>query len=237
MWDRSADWLPGLVANSSQGNPRPDGEGNGVWSYEWVQGGGFGSANPWYAQPSELLVWDPDWYGINNGQAWVRHDNMNPPIFRDRMTHNVHESASDSMPLLRWANPVGSTAVDILGSLNVVWSGDNYFGVPVAVEVVIAVNDFSTGTTTPVLAETVEKPSPFPTQLDTASLPVSLTAIELDEGDSLLFSLRGQTTVSGDGRWVILEDNIQIFNNPPIPAPGAFALLGLGSLVAARRRR
>jgi uncharacterized protein (TIGR03382 family) len=236
VWDRSADWVPGLVANSSQGNPRPDGEGNAVWSYEWVEGGGLGSANEWYAQPSNLLVWDPDWYGINNGRAWTRNDNVNPPIFQDRMTHNVHVDSSSAIPLLRWVNPAGATRVDIEGALNVIWSGHELFGVPVAVDVVIAHNDFSTGVTTPLLATTVDKPQPFPTVLDSTSIDVDITSIELDEGDSLLFSLRGQRAFEGDGRWVIMEDAVQIIHTP-IPAPGAIALIGLAGAVTLRRRR
>ena len=38
-----------------------------------------------------------------------------------------------------------------------------------------------------------------------------------------------------DGQWNILIDTV-VFNQN-IPAPGAMALLGLGGLVAARRRR
>jgi hypothetical protein len=236
-WDRSTDWAAGPVAGSTTGNPMPDAQGMSVWSYEWVQGGALGSANEWFAQPSSLSVWDPDWHGINGGAtgAWVQADNVNPPIFQDRMTHNVHHTSSASMPLVRWMNPIGDgTQVNLNGELNVIWSGDSYTGVPVSVDVVIAMNDFSTGQTTPLLATTVDKPLAFASILDSTTIDVDLTGVALDEGDSLLFSLRGQEDFEGVGRWVILQDNVQI---SLVPAPGAFALLGLAGVASLRRRR
>ena len=236
-WDRSNEWMPGPSAGANIGNPSPDTTGSSVWSYEWVQGGALGSANEWFAQPTTMSVWDPDWFGINSGGAWVQADNMNPPIFSNRMTHNVHEASAASMPLVRWMNPAGNGAlVDIVGDLNVIWSGDGYVGEPVAVDVVIAMADASTGLTTPLLATTVNKPLATPSILDSETINVGLSGLTLDDGDSLVFSLRGQSQFQGSGRWVILEDDVQI-SLTPIPAPGAAILLGASGLVAMRRRR
>ncbi len=234
-WNRRANWVPGTTPGSTAGNPQPDGEGNAVWQAEWTQGGPFGSVNEWFAQPGRLMVWDPDWYGIGSGGAWVQDDNVNPPIFNNRMTHNIHVDAYQAIPMMRWINPVGdNTVVDIAGTLGITWSGHEFFGVPVDVDVVIALNDFSTGETTILLGETLTKSKPFPSVGDSTDINVSLGQITLDEGDSLIFSIRGNSSFGGDGRWIIMEDNISI---TLIPAPGASALMGLAGLAALRRRR
>lgn len=234
-WNRTANWVAGTTPGSTIGNPQPDGEGAGVWQYEWVEGGGIGSANEWFAQPSHLMVWDDNWWNIGSGGAWVNSDELNPPIFNNRMTHNLHDTSSSAIPMVRWINPVGNgTVVDIAGVLNVTWSGHEFFGVPVATDVVIAHNDFSTGITSLLYSDTLLKPSPFPSIGDSVDVPISIRGVVMDEGDSILISLRGQRDFAGDGRWVILEDAISI---TLIPAPGAAALLGMGGLIALRRRR
>lgn len=234
-WNRHVNWVPGTAAGSTAGNPQPDGEGSGTWQAEWTEGGPIGSSNEWFAQPGRLMVWDPDWYGIGAGGAWVKDNNVNPPVFNNRMTHNVHKDAYEAIPMMRWINPVGdNTIIDINGSLDIKWSGHEFFGVPVGVDVVIAVNDFSTGVTTILLGETLSKTKPFPSIGDTTTVEVSLGRVTLDEGDSIIISLRGHSSFDGDGRWVVMEDNVSITLTP---APGASALLGMAGLAALRRRR
>ncbi len=234
-WDRSANWTPGLTAGSSAGNPQPDGEGTGTWQAEWTQGGPLGSSNEWFAQPGQLMVWDPDWYGINAGGAWVKGDNVNPPIFNNRLTHNIYTTAYESIPMMRWVNPVGdSTVVDIAGTLGVTWSGNDFFGVPVEVDVVIAVNDFSAGVTTALLSDTLIKSTPFPSVGDSTIVEVDLGQVVLDQGDSIIISLRARDSFDGDGRWIVMEDNVTI---TLVPTPGATALLGMAGFAALRRRR
>jgi hypothetical protein len=234
-WNRSANWVPGSIAGSSAGNPQPDGEGSAAWQAEWTQGGPMGSSNEWFAQPGQLMVWDPDWYGIGSGGAWVKGDNVNPPIFNNRMTHNIHSTAYSAIPMMRWINPVGdNTVIDIAGTLDVTWSGHEFFGVPVEVDVVIAVNDFSTGVTSVLVGETLSKATPFPSVGDSSVVDVSLGQVVMDEGDSLIFSLRARDSFDGDGRWIVMQDNVTITLTP---TPGASVLLGIAGLAAIRRRK
>lgn len=234
-WNRSANWQPGTTPGSTAGNPQPDGEGNAAWQYEWAVGGPVGAPDEWFGQPSQLMVWDQDWYGIGSGGAWVKDDNVNPPIFNNRMTHNSHVSQYEAIPMVRWINPVGDgTLVDIVGNLNVAWSGHDLIGVPMDVEVVIALNDFSAGVTSILSDELVSKPNQLPSVGDSTNIPVSIGQVSLDQGDSIIVTLRAQRSVAGDGRWVVLEDSLSV---TLIPAPGAAGVMGMAGLIALRRRR
>lgn len=100
LWNRSQQWTGGTVPGSTLGNPDDDTLGNPVWTHAISEGGGLGSATPWYSQPYSLLVWDNYWYGNGGSPVWARgyagpesdpsqNLNLNPPISRWAMTHDV----------------------------------------------------------------------------------------------------------------------------------------------------
>lgn len=233
VWQRATDWVPGVAQGSTVNNPGTVG-GVPVWRYESAQGGALGSANPWYAQPTTLLSWDPGWYQTGWG-VWSNGDNTNPPILAGRMIHNVHPSTYGQVPLVRWQSPLGDGGqVNITGSMIVNWNGMNGLGRPVDVDVVIAKYNADLNTTTVLFSSTVSKPNPVPSVGDSVVLPVSLSGISVDQGDQLIFSHRGRNAVGPLGAWVNLYDGITI---QQIPAPGTAGLLAMAGLAAARRRR
>jgi len=232
VWLRSADWVPGAVHGSSTNNPGPVG-GVPTWQYEVAQGGGLGSANPWYEQPTQLMTWDSAWWQTG-WSVWSKGDDFSPPVLPGRLIHNVHPTTFDDVPIVRWMNPMGNGLINISGTLTVNWNGVNGLGRPVDVDVVIARYDASSNTTMVLYSATVSKPNPFPSVGDSVLLPISLTNIPIDADDSIIFSHRGQTAVGPLGAWVNLYDAVQI---TPVPAPGAAGVLALGGLLAARRRR
>lgn len=235
QWLRGADFVQGTVQGSSEGNPGPGFDGTPVWRYELATGGGgLGSPTPWYAQPTQVMTWDSNWWGIGEG-AWSAGDDSNPPVFRDRMTHNVIGSHYDKVPVVRWENPGGDgMQVSLEGEYSVLWSGNMFIGDSVDVELVIA---RQSGSAFDVLFSTmVSKPTAGLSIGDRVDVPVDLSLVQLDEGESLIFSGRATDRLTGLGRWVVISDRIGI-EVVPVPAPGAMALLGLAGLAATRRRR
>lgn len=236
-WNRFRDWVPGPVAGLPIGNPAPDSQGSGVYSYEWTTGDELGSAFEWFENPGVPLVWDDEWF--NNGQgAWTRADDTNPPIFKNRLTHNLIGNNYDFVPAVRWNNPVaGGTRLDIAGNLTVLWSGNNFVGAPTDVDVVISIINPNPDSPERVLfARTVSKPNPGLTVGDIVELEVDLEDIEIEDLSVVTVSIRGRERMTGDGRWVVLYD--QGLNMSVVPGPGVLALgVGLSLLGAARRRR
>lgn len=231
MWQRSADWLPGTAPGGTANNPGP-GAGGPVWQYEWTQGGALGSSNPWYAQPTNLMSWDPAWYNTGFG-VWSKGDNVNPPIMHNRLVHNLHDTVKDDIPLVRWRAPFGQIDdLAINGNLIVHWTGMNGVGKPVDVDVVIA-KQTQTGTSV-LFSTTVSKPNPFQSVGDMVTIPVSLSDIELGAGDSIIITHRGRHGFFPHGAWVNLIDNVTL---TAIPSPGSLAVLGIGVFAVARRRR
>lgn len=233
-WRRSTDWLPGLTQGSSQNNPSPVG-GVPIWQYEVVHGGGLGSSNPWYAQSGQLMTWDPAWYATGWG-VWSGGNDLNPPILAGRMIHNVHTSVYDNIPLVRWMNPFGAAAqISIDGTVTINWNGVNGLGKPDDVDVVIAKRSGGDGGSMFLLyATTVSKPNPFPSVGDQVNLPINLDHVPINPGDSIVFTERAHSAIGPFGAWVNMYDALTI---TAVPAPGSLALLGLGGLVAGRRRR
>jgi hypothetical protein len=230
-WQRAADWVPGVEQGSTTNNPSPV-FGQPVWQYEVGHGGALGSQNPWYSQPSQLLSWDGGWWATGWG-VWSKNDDTSPPILAGRMVHNVHPSTYDDVPIVRWRNPLGNNAhIGINGTLTVNWNGVNGLGRPVDVDVVIAKYNAALNSTSILFSNTVSKPHPFPSVGDSILLPVNLTNITMNSGDSLVISERGRNSVGPLGAWVNLYDSLTI-----VPAPGSAALLGLAGLIGARRRR
>lgn len=232
---RSANFGSGTSQGSSAGNPNPVG-GQPVWQYEVVQGGALGTSNAWYKQSSgsQLMTWDSAWYQTGWG-VWSNGDDANPPILGSRLVHNVAASVYNDVPVVRFLNPVGaSSTLSINGSFQIAWSGVDGLGRPNDVDVVIAKYNSTLNETTLLYSNTVSKPLPFPSVGDSLNLPISLNGISLGADESVMISHRGRTPLSPLGAWVNLYDNVTF---SVVPAPGAAAVLGLGGLVAARRRR
>jgi uncharacterized protein (TIGR03382 family) len=240
-WNRQSEWVPGPTPGSTVGNPSPDPQGSPVWAYESVPAGDpLGGILEWYKLRRAPQVWDDDWFGTTQG-AWTLSNDTNPPIFRNRMTHNLVDSSYDRVPVVRWLNPTGKEGLfDLTGTLTVLWTGDNFTGEPVDVDVVIAKKGTGSGLqgeeVEKVWSTTVSKPNPGPTVGDIVQLEIDIEDIELDEDGWLLWSLRGQDRFTGSpGRWVVLYD--YALNVTYVPAPPVLGLVGLGLVGLTRRRR
>ena len=237
-WHRATDWIPGSVPGSTANNPGPGFDGVAVWQYEYaIGGGGLSADTPWYAADTTMMTWDDNWWDNGFG-AWSKGDDVNPPIRQDRMTHSLVGSYYDEAPIVRWLMPsgAGDMRVDIDGQFDVLWTGNEDRGVAIDVELVIA-RETADGLIDVLFSDRLAKPTLGISVGDTASSFVDLSEITLEEGDSLIFSGRGVSGVGwSEGRWLAIQDDLTVTVNP-IPAPASVALLGLGGLAAARRRR
>ncbi|MEX2217995.1 MAG: hypothetical protein WD749_04480 [Phycisphaerales bacterium] len=233
-WRRTTDWVPGSAQGGISGNPGPVG-GSPVWQYEWTNGGALGSSNPWFENPGNLMTWDGAWWATGWG-VWSKGDDNSPPILAGRLIHNVVSTEYANIPMVRWRNPLqgNSNSVDVAGTLLVNWNGLNGLGRPGDVDVVIAKHTAATNLTSILYSTTVSKPNPFPSVGDSVLLPVNLTNVGVDAGDSIIISHRGRTPLFPIGGWINLYDGVTI---TAIPAPGAAGVLALAGLAALRRRR
>jgi hypothetical protein len=234
VWQRSADWVPGNTQGGTVNNPGPGAGGTSIWQYEYTQGTGLGTSNPWYTRATSLMSWDPGWYNTGWG-VWSKGDNLNPPVLAGRLVHNVHISAAQDIPIVRWNSPFGPiNDLAIAGSLIVNWNGMGGLGQPVDVDVVIAKQNAQRTITTLLFSTTVSKPNPFPSVGDSVNIPVNLSTITLNPGESIIIRHRGRSVLPTTGGWINMFDNLSFTS---IPAPGTLGLLGLAGLAAARRRR
>ena len=230
---RSVNWVEGTVQGGTAGNP---GQVNGtpIWQYETTQGGALGSGNAWYSQPTDLMTWDSSWYATGWG-VWSKGNDANPPVLPSRLVHNVAAAVYNDVPMVRFHNPLGNGAsLNINGTLQIAWNGVDGLGRPNDVDVVIAKFDSALNSTTLLYSNTVVKPLPFPSVGDSLNLPINITGVTLNQGDSIILSHRGRTPLAPLGAWINMYDNVT-FNL--VPAPATAMLLGFGGLVSLRRRR
>jgi hypothetical protein len=233
VWRRSTDWVAGTSQGSSNNNPGQV-SGQAVWEYQWTSGGGLDSSNPWYKNPGTLMTWDGAWWSTGWG-VWSKSDDNSPPILAGRLIHNVAASSWANIPMVRWMNPLGNGGVvNLSGTLVVNWNGVNGIGRPDDDDVVIAKYSAATNTTVPLFTSTVSKPNPFPSVGDSVLLPVNLTNIDVNQGDSIVITHRGQEALAPLGAWINLYDGLTI---TAVPAPGAAGLLATAGLMGFRRRR
>ncbi|MEQ8316896.1 MAG: PEP-CTERM sorting domain-containing protein [Phycisphaerales bacterium] len=237
-WHRASDWVPGAVPGGTVFNPGPGFDGVGVWQYEYAQGGdGLSGDSPWYTQETTLLNWDNNWWGHGFG-TWSKGNDANPPIRQGKMTHNLVGTIYDEAPIVRWMLPAGTPElmVDIDGQFDVLWTGNEFRGSDMDVELVIA-RESASGQFDVLFSDVLSKPTSGVSIGDTASSMVDLSDVMLVDGDSLVISGRGVSSVGWtEGRWLDISDDLTI-TVVPIPAPASLALLGLGGLAAVRRRR
>jgi hypothetical protein len=237
-WHRASDWAPGVVPGSTSGNPGAGFDGVGVWQYEYATGGdGLSGSNPWYAQETTMLSWDNNWWGHGTG-VWSKGNDENPPIRQGKMTHNLVGDYHNDAPIVRWMLPEGTPelSVNINGQFDVLWTGHEYRGAEMDVELVIA-RESADGQFDVLFSDVLSKPSAGVSVGDTLSSMVNLSGVSLNDGDSLIISGRGTSSVGmTEGRWIDISDDLTI-RVTSVPAPASLALLGLGGLAAARRRR
>ena len=220
-WRRQSEFTPG------GSNPADDSSGSPVWRYEWTTGTGLAGVDPWWDNPTTLMVWDSDWWGRGHG-AWSRGDNLSPMIDRNLLTHNLYTISFPYMPIARWINPMpGETDFSISGALKVVWNGPGFVGSPTLVDVVYGFVDADTGIPTMLSSWTVSKPTPTDSTLDHVLIPVS-QAITLSEGDSLFWTVRGRTIFSPHGRWIEMWDLVRI-QTEIVPAPSGVLAIGIAA--------
>ncbi len=228
-WRRQAEFTPGGT------NPAGDSQGSPVWRYEWTTGTGLAGADPWWDNPSTLMVWDPDWWGRGFG-AWSRGDNLSPMIDRNLLTHNLYTISFPYIPIAKWINPKpGETEFSVTGALKVVWNGPGFVGSPTQVDVVYGVVDGQTGIPSILSSWTVSKPIPTDSVLDHLFLPIS-HSITLSEGDALFWTVRGRKIFSPHGRWIEMWDLVRI-QTEVVPSPGATTLLILAAALSNSVRR
>jgi len=235
VWDRSVDYDAGTIHGSSAGNPNTDSQGSAVWAMESTNaaGDGLGGANPWYEGATQLQVWDDSWHGGSG--LWARGDNDNPPITSTALTHNIsNASLHGNIPLVRWFSPVAETiTLEITGSLTENWRGGSGLSDNIDFDVAIVHFDASLNTYEVLFGELFEKPTDDQSwESLTRDVAVSAT---IEPGDQILVGHRALTPSPRGSTWPSLTDNL-VFTQTPEPT--SLALLGLGALgLAARRRR
>lgn len=228
-WNRFDNW----AADGS--NPAVV-NGTPIWKYEAIvaaPNSGLGTANPWYTQPTTSMIWDSSWFGGASG-AFALGNDVNPPIFRNRLTHNVHVDEFNKVPLVRWMRPSNVTdpTVSIQGSLTLTWTGLNAKAQANIVDLVVG-RTSALGVSSVLFSRTASKP----TNNDTAesiTFAVDLKSVSLNPGESIFITHRAQSSYTPNGSWINLVDNLNI---TAVPAPGSLALVALAGLGAARRRR
>ncbi len=218
-WNRYDDWKRGTSDGSPAGNPCKDSAGKAVWSSEYIDDvpadSGLDTNRPWYKLPSSgLMVWDSHWVA----GTWAKKYDLPPVIYSQGIAHIANNESYRGdhyavVPLLRWRNP---SAAPLKVSLT---SGDGFLawlkaGMPTGTlaDVVIARTDASDDDSVhPLYTRTVVKTGGL-WHSQYVSLPaLNIQDLALDPGDSIIFSIRSRTKVTGY-RWY----NVQLLDNVTI---------------------
>ncbi|MDX2118067.1 MAG: immunoglobulin domain-containing protein [Planctomycetota bacterium] len=104
VWNQNADWVPGVTAGATTGNPSADALGNPVWEAVWVTGDPLGGPNPWYLGAGTRLVWDPSWFGQATNSNWVLSNDTAPSVGRGSFL-TPGAPSSPRVAALRWIAP------------------------------------------------------------------------------------------------------------------------------------
>jgi hypothetical protein len=256
IWHRSSDWVQGTVPGSTLGNAAVDGYGSPVWRYGSVTGGSQTSADPWFENTSDLMVWDDEWWGSAVGGVWARGYNgpgaenigTNPPISRYGMFHDLSAKTLSYQytSVIDWVNPVGNGAiVNFGGSFKFLWEGHFSSDSPAApIEAVIARYDSSEDHYDVLWSGQSQNPTAGSALSPDSktSLAASMAGVRFDQGDWLRFSFRSTAGESQTPLWIAAEDAFLLRLVTVVPEPSESILLGAGSVLlvavlAGRRRR
>lgn len=239
IWNRHADFSvrPTADNGTTNGNPSADQYGTPVWGYEVTTGGGpLGSPSPWYAQPTNKMVWNASWFG--GGPTWATGLNWVPLI--DNTSLLDHDNNDSQAPLVRWTNPLLVPAsLTIEGNLLLKWadySDTNRVSYPV--DMVVAHVSHQTGITTALFTATQTASFGYVTGTVSASpLPVNLS-LDILPGDQVLISVQTRWDVSMYQHhynmydWV--NDGITL---TATPEPATLSLLAIAGLLVLKRHR
>lgn len=209
-WTRSSQWTPGTLPNGNWnvGNPARDSKGALVWSYEYLFGGGdLTSGSPWFVQRPQLMIWDPAWQGVAF-PVWGRGNDLSPYVGQFAFEHAL--AAGDTFAntaLVRWTNPVNDRIrVRIQGNVTIRWIGIGGASPPNAtVDFVVARAIRGNVQNLPLTQTSVDRPgaaNPF------VVLGIN-TEVEVDPGDSIVWTLRGRST-SNTGYVSADDSNVSI---------------------------
>ncbi|HSH10028.1 MAG TPA: Ig-like domain-containing protein, partial [Oceanipulchritudo sp.] len=122
-WQRHRDYGAGTQNQSQTGNPRPDNFGFEVWQFESVLPSGDLPGEAWYALHGPRMTWNLDWSGLPN--IWSRGLNAAPTVSESQLEQALEVAVVDThVPLVRWIAPYDGLQVDVVGEVELVWTGD-----------------------------------------------------------------------------------------------------------------
>ena len=210
-WNRERDYLPGTANLSTAGNPGLDQFGFPTWRLEYVIGGGFNDAAPWYRQSGGLLLWDSDWYGV--GGYWAMQDNLGAVVWKQGLSHNLTGGSwFESIPAVSWISPVSGN-IDVLGELELLWSSGGNAAETYPVDIALVVRRRSDGEFVPIFTNTVFKPTPSLSAPESIRIPVGITNLNLAVGDEVRVTHRGRASFAP--MYLNLNDRLEFVLSAP----------------------
>ena len=183
VWDRSVDW-------TATKNPDDDALGNNVWSYQTVErGNALGQANPWYTQACSDMVW--------NSSYWKTAVAGSAPLIQNTYIENYVSKSQN--PMVRWVNSTSyPLLMKISGNLTVRWLGSPC---STNVDVAIVSKNAANGNFTPLLAQTLLKP----TSGTDVVISVDPVTVEINPNDEIRVTMR-QTNNASTGTLDFYDD-------------------------------
>jgi len=193
-WNRLGDFVEGSTEGSYLGNPAVGPLGFPVWQHDiQAYAGSLDSANPWYQNTGTKAVWNSSWR--NGGSAvWAGPLGGYPLLYRTSIEASTRQTAS-GMPAVRWICPFDDYSIDVLGNIGVYWRGHNV-GAGTEVDVAMALLDASDGSITDLFVQTITKPTED-TSNEEIFPSLDLRDISIDQGDTLILTLRNQNNTGG----------------------------------------